>query len=76
MAITSKNLQAEGFSTHKGSVIFDNFDYEFVISEQTLYFINDGFGEPEMIGRYTKIEELFEALESLTGKEIEELKNA
>ena len=76
MAITAKKLQAEGFFTCQGSVIFECFEYEFVISEQTLYFINDGFGEPELIGRYTKIEELFAALELLTGKEIEELKHA
>ena len=75
MAITANKLQSEGFSTHKGSVIFDNFEYEFVISEQILYFINDGFSEPEMIGRYTKIEDLFKALEYLTRKEIKELKN-
>jgi hypothetical protein len=37
------------------------------IPEQTLYFINDGFGEPEEIARYTVLEELLQALESLLG---------
>jgi hypothetical protein len=76
MAITAKKLQAEGFHAHQGSVIFGSFDYEFVLTEQNLYDINDGVGEPELIGHYTKIEELFTALELLTGKEIEELKHA
>ena len=70
MAITAKALREAGFTSHSKDNVeffFDNWDYLFNIPEQNLYFINDGVGEPELIARYTVLEELLNALESMTG---------
>lgn len=70
MAVTAKSLREAGFIFHSIDNIefcFYGFEYMFRIPEQTLYFINDGFGEPEPLGRYTSTEELFQALEALCG---------
>ncbi len=70
MAITAKALREAGFTHHSKDNVeffFDNWDYLFNIPEQNLYFINDGVGEPELIARYTVLEELLNALESMTG---------
>ena len=70
MSITARALREAGFTHHSSDNIefcFDNFEYMYSIPEQTLYFVNDGFGEPEEIARYTVLEELLQALESLLG---------
>ena len=70
MAITAKALREAGFTRHSSNNVefcFDSWEYMYRIPEQTLYFINDGVGEPEEIARYTVLEELLQALEHLTG---------
>lgn len=70
MAITAKALREAGFTRHSNDNVefcFANWDYMYSIPDQTLYFINDGYGEPEEIARYTVLEELLKALESLCG---------
>ena len=70
MAITAKALREAGFTRHSRNNVefcFDGWEYMYRIPEQTLYFINDGVGEPEEIARYIVLEELLQALEHLTG---------
>ncbi len=70
MAITAKALREAGFTRHSSTNVefcFDSWEYMYRIPEQTLYFINDGVGEPEEVARYTVLEELLQALEHLTG---------
>jgi len=70
MAITAKALREAGFTRHSKDNVefcFDNWDYMYSVPKQTLYFINDGYGEPEEIARYTVLEELLEALDALCG---------
>jgi hypothetical protein len=70
MAITAKALREAGFTRHTDNnfeFCFDSFEYMYSIPEQTLYYINDGFGEPEFVAKYTILEELLNALEILTG---------
>ena len=68
MAITAKALKEAGFRPYDHvTFVFGCFDYEFRIPTQELYFIKDGFGEPEFVAKYTILEELLNALEILTG---------
>jgi hypothetical protein len=74
MAVTANSLKAAGFRPYDHvTFCFGCFDYEFRIPTQELYFTNDGFGEPELLGRYTDIEELLLALEAVSGLTREEL---
>ena len=47
-----------------------DWDIEYNIKTQELWSINDGYGEPELIGRYTNIQELKQAIELLKGYEL------
>ena len=42
-----------------------DWDIEYNIKTQELWYINDGYGEPELIGRYTNVKELEQAIELL-----------
>lgn len=79
MAVTARALIASGFGDNTKDNIefcFYGFDYLYSIPDQSLYFINDGFGEPEFIERYTTVESLLDALESLTGyRDPDDLRN-
>lgn len=60
--ITKNNLAKIGYNCFNGSAIFGSFEYEYILSEQALYCINDGFGEPQFIGRFTEIDQLIDWL--------------
>lgn len=49
---------------------YDDWEYMFVINEQSLYFINDGVGQEEFISKIKNIDHLVEVLNNL-GYEIE-----
>lgn len=52
-------------SKDNSEFFFGSWEYEFRINGQTLWCINDGFGEPEFIGKFTDIDELKNAFELL-----------
>ena len=63
--ITREQLNKDpDFSTKDGkNYIYGNWDYEFRISTQELYDINDGFGDPEFVCKVTDFGELKKLLE-------------
>jgi hypothetical protein len=64
--ITAKQLRERGIGSWDGiEFIFKDCEYSFDTIKQELYFINDGFGEPEFIAKVTDIDELFSMLELL-----------
>lgn len=56
--------------TNKNIWYYDSWEYEFRITSQELYYINDGVGEPEFIAKITDIEQLKETYFRLTGEEM------
>lgn len=44
---------------------YDCWEYEFRIKTQELYYINDGMGEPELIGKITSMDKLVDTYYAL-----------
>jgi len=65
--ITAKQLKAKGIGTYDGiEFIFKDGDYSFNIFTQELWFINDGYGEPDLVAKVTNINELMNIIELLS----------
>lgn len=51
------------YTKDRNSYYYGNWDYEYYVLTQELYSINDGFGEPEFLGKITDFTELKKVLE-------------
>jgi hypothetical protein len=65
--VTHEQLIKLNLTTKDETLYFDtpDWDIEYNRKTQELWFINDGYGEPDLIGRFTRIEELKEAIDLL-----------
>ena len=64
--ITKENLNSIGFVSVDSTLYCDDgWEHEFNIKNQELWYINDGYGEPEFLCRITKFDGLKELLEIL-----------
>ncbi len=64
--ITKENLNSIDFTSIDHTLYYDEgWDYEFNIKNQELWYVNDGFGDPEFICKITHFDELKEMLKLL-----------
>jgi hypothetical protein len=65
MIIHNQLIDIGLLTNDKITYIDEYYDFEFNIKTQELWYINDGFGEPEFIARYTRIGDLENAIDLL-----------
>lgn len=64
--ITKEQLiSIDGLTQDNISYYFGGWEYEYNIKSQELWFINDGFGEPEFLCQITDFDKLKELLDIL-----------
>jgi hypothetical protein len=71
--IRAEDLDKHGWYSENGNKniwYYDSWEYEFRIVSQELYYINDGYGEPQLINKITNMEDLIETYWALEGQEM------